>query len=136
MKDKYFLDTNIWVYAHLKQSINEKHFQALSLLNNLPILVISTQVLNEYYSVMVKKKVEDYIIQENIEVMINVSLTLLIGIDTIRLAHTLKLKYHFSYWDSLILASALNAECNIIYSEDMQNQQIIEDKLKIVNPFV
>ena len=40
------------------------------------------------------------------------------------------------YWDCLILASALEHNCGILYTEDLQNGQIIEKSLKIVNPFV
>ena len=46
-----------------------------------------------------------------------------------------KEKYAYSYWDSLILASALENNCPIIYTEDMQSGQIIEDSLKIINPY-
>lgn len=72
MKDSGFIDTNIWFYAHLDVDDN-KCTIALELLEILPILVASTQVLNEYYSVMLKKKVADTLIQDNIEVMINIS---------------------------------------------------------------
>ena len=72
IKDSGFIDTNIWFYAHLDVDDN-KCTIALELLEILPILVASTQVLNEYYSVMLKKKVADTLIQDNIEVMINIS---------------------------------------------------------------
>jgi len=39
-------------------------------------------------------------------------------------------------FDGIIIAAALEADCDIIYSEDMQNEQVIESTLKIVNPFV
>jgi len=45
-------------------------------------------------------------------------------------------KYQYSFWDSLMLASALENGCSVIYSEDMQHEQIIGKKLKIINPFV
>jgi predicted nucleic acid-binding protein len=45
-------------------------------------------------------------------------------------------KYHFSFYDSLIIAASLECDCNILYSEDMHHGQIIENKLKIVNPFL
>jgi predicted nucleic acid-binding protein len=51
-------------------------------------------------------------------------------------ALSLKEKYHYSLWDSLVLASALENDCQVVYSEDMQNEQIIENSLKIVNPFL
>lgn len=44
-------------------------------------------------------------------------------------------KYGYSYWDSLILATALVSNCAAVYSEDMHHDQLIEDKLRIVNPF-
>ena len=72
MKDSGFIDTNIWFYAHLDVDDNKCTIE-LKLLEILPILVASTQVLNEYYSVMLKKKVADTLIQDNIEVMINIS---------------------------------------------------------------
>ena len=45
-------------------------------------------------------------------------------------------KYRYSYWDSLVLASALSSGSSILYSEDMQHNQIIEGKLRILNPFL
>ena len=45
-------------------------------------------------------------------------------------------KYRYSYWDGLILASALVSNCKYIYTEDMQHNQFIENRLQIVNPFV
>lgn len=41
----------------------------------------------------------------------------------------------FAYWDSLILAVALENNCSTLYTEDMQDGQIIEGKLRIINPF-
>ncbi|MDJ0658472.1 MAG: PIN domain-containing protein [Crocosphaera sp.] len=138
MKDRYLIDTNIWVYAHLKELGNNKHNSALSVLETLPILVSSTQVLNEYYSVMLKKKVEDVYIQDNIEVIIDIAEIQLIQLKTIRLAHEFKLKYRFSYWDSLVLASAMIGDCEYLLTEDLQDNQIItyqSRQIKVINPF-
>jgi predicted nucleic acid-binding protein len=44
-------------------------------------------------------------------------------------------KCKFSFFDSLIVAAALEENCDILYSEDMQDGQIIENTLKIVNSF-
>jgi len=52
------------------------------------------------------------------------------------LASDLRARYPFSFWDGLIVASALAANAEILYSEDMQNGLLVENKLKIVNPFV
>jgi predicted nucleic acid-binding protein len=39
-------------------------------------------------------------------------------------------------WDSLIIASALENGCKILYSEDMHHNHLIEKKLRIINPFI
>jgi predicted nucleic acid-binding protein len=44
--------------------------------------------------------------------------------------------YHFSFYDSLIIAAALQSNCATLYSEDLQHGQAIEGKLNIVNPFI
>lgn len=135
MSDRSFIDTNIWVYAHLQETGNDKCNSALALLETLPILVCSTQVLNEYYSVMLKNKVADHLIQDNTEIIIAITDVQLIQLTHIRLTHKIKLKYGFSYWDSLIVASALESGCQCLYSEDMQHRQMIEDSLMVINPF-
>jgi predicted nucleic acid-binding protein len=45
-------------------------------------------------------------------------------------------RYAVSFWDSLVIASALEAQASVLYSEDLQHEQVIEDRLKIINPFV
>lgn len=50
-------------------------------------------------------------------------------------ASQLRTQYAFSFWDSLIVASALQADARIIYSEDMQDGLKVLDKVEIVNPF-
>ena len=57
MSESAFVDTNIFVYAHLYEEGNPKCEAALALLENLPTVICSTQVLNEYYSAMLKNKV-------------------------------------------------------------------------------
>jgi predicted nucleic acid-binding protein len=57
-------------------------------------------------------------------------------LSTIKLAQELIGKYNFQVFDGIIIAAALEADCDILYSEDMQNGQIIENILKIANPFV
>jgi len=47
----------------------------------------------------------------------------------------LKGKYKLQFYDSMILATALENSCNIVFSEDMQHNQVIENQLTIINPF-
>jgi len=136
MNVRIFVDTNIWVYAHLEGEDDTKHQTANTLVEAaVQPLVISTQVLHEYYSAMLKNKMTDEWIQANVEAMIEYSEVQLITLAVVRLAHRIKVRYRFSYWDSLILASALDAGCSLLYSEDLQTQQQIENQLTILNPF-
>lgn len=54
--------------------------------------------------------------------------------DILMSASSLRTRYGFSFWDGLIVASALSVNANILYSEDMQDNLVIEQRLTIVNP--
>ncbi|BAZ27720.1 PilT protein domain protein [Cylindrospermum sp. NIES-4074] len=59
-----------------------------------------------------------------------------VSLETLQYAAKLRDRYSLSFWDSLIVASAILGEASILYSEDMQNGLIIENTLQIVNPFL
>ncbi len=44
-------------------------------------------------------------------------------------------RYGFSHFDSLIIATAMDAGCDTLYSEDMQDGQLIDNRLTVINPF-
>lgn len=97
---------------------------------------VSTQVLGEFYIALLKNNVDSDLIERDIDEISEQSNVGIIYFETIKNCLQLKKIYRYSYWDSLILATALENNCNIIYTEDMQHNQIIENKLKIVNPFL
>lgn len=140
MKDNYFVDTNVLVYWFDK-SEEKKNIRANGLIRNFKDtsnLFISSQVLNEFISI-VTKKIEHPILFEHLkEVLLIISDVFYISPITFKntfSAIDLKMKYQFSYWDSLIISSALENGCNRLYTEDLQDGQIIEEKLDIINPF-
>ena len=142
MKDKIFIDTNVFVYAYLenpkKRDEHEKHLKAKELLRSFTtdnIVFISTQVCNEYYSALLKNKIENSDIQSSLYSLVQRVNVASISKDTVLQSFEIKNRYSFSYWDSLILSSALENECSIVYSEDMQDGQLINGVLRIVNPF-
>lgn len=136
MKDKVFVDSNIFIYAKIKSQDAEKHIGAQSLLRSLDRqVIISVQVLNEFYNTLDRIGVDDATIQSFLKQIMQSTLTQSINKSTIELCWEMRNGYHYSYYDSLILASAFEARCTILYSEDMQHGQVIEKKLKIVNPF-
>jgi predicted nucleic acid-binding protein len=81
--------------------------------------------------------VEDKIVGKNfIEQISNIVFTCDFDIDTQIKAIELKDKYNLQYYDALIISTALENNCNIIFSEDMQHNQVIENRLTIINPFI
>ncbi|HEV2917238.1 MAG TPA: PIN domain-containing protein [Candidatus Babeliales bacterium] len=135
MKDKkIFIDTNILIYAYSSDEISKKHIVDTIIYNGNAI--ISTQVINEFINVMRKKRKITFdkltnVVQEFSSLFSIAS----INIQTIEQALKIAQKYNFSYFDSLMLSSALECSCSIIYTEDMHHEQIIENKLIIKNPF-
>ena len=51
-------------------------------------------------------------------------------------AMAMEAKYQVSYWDALVVAAALAAGCDTLYTEDLQNGQVFEGRLAVKNPFV
>ena len=138
MKDRIFIDTNVLVYIHLFDEESQDKRKALQNLLHRRIdaeLIINVQVINEFYNVLLRKNIEDNVIQEKIHSQLEICSASELSLKTVFSAWKLREKYKYSYWDSLILASALENSCSILYSEDMQHGQIIEDNLKIINPF-
>jgi len=136
MRDKVFVDSNIFIYAKIKSQDAEKHIGAQSLLRSLDRqVIISVQVLNEFYNTLVRIGIDDATIQSFLKQIMQSTLTQSVNKSTVELCWEMRNRYHYSYYDSLILASAVESRCTVLYSEDMQHGQVIEKKLKIVNPF-
>jgi|LakMenEpi03Aug12_release.lakeMendotaPanAssembly.Ray.scaffolds.fasta_scaffold16021_2 predicted nucleic acid-binding protein len=135
MKDKLFLDSNILVYCYSTSDMHKRGIaRSLASMDNVHI---STQVLNETTNVLAKKySIPWSDLAKLIDDFENNFTVRLVSISEIRKACGIAERYGFSFFDSLMIASALECNCDVLYSEDMQNGQIIEDKLKIVNPFL
>jgi predicted nucleic acid-binding protein len=136
MNDKVFLDTNILIYCYSVDE-KEKQYKALSLLEkHSDNSLISTQVINELSNILFKKfkltsiEIENTILEiDNYVNIVNFTLTTQIK------ALKIKEKYKLQFYDSLIIATALENKCTILYSEDMQDNFIIDSVLTIINPF-
>jgi len=143
MTAKAFIDTNIYIYALTEsQDASEKYKRiiALSVFKTLlqsQSIVTSTQVLNEFHSNLLKKfKLDDATVFKMVELnILPISTIAPLSFQTYQLAFNLRSKYSLSFWDSLIVASALENNCTTLYSEDMQHQQVIDNQLTIINPF-
>ncbi len=136
MKDKIFIDTNVLIYAYTEKEIEKQNTALKILYSNRKNIVISTQIVNEFSSVLIRKyKVKPDILFPRVKEFFTLFNVALIHYSTIEKAFNLIQKYNFSYYDSLIVSSALENKCSVLYSEDMHHGIVVENKLKIINPF-
>jgi len=136
MRDRIFLDTNIIVYS-LLQNGSQKHGKALAAMGSVQgtYIFISTQVINELYVTLLKHNLQEKDIEIRIRKILSLYNVTAVTLSIVELGWKLRKKYACSYWDSLIIASALDSNCSVLYTEDLRHGQIIEKKLKIINPF-
>ena len=138
MSDRYFVDTNILMYAH-DNAAGAKHERAKALVEELwrdRTGVVSTQVLQEL-AVNLRRKagrpldgratreiVADYLTWQ---VVVN-------GGDSILEAIDVEARYEISFWDALIVHAAQSSGAEVIYSEDLSDGQRYGN-IRVVNPF-
>jgi predicted nucleic acid-binding protein len=138
MSDSIFADSNLWLYAFVLRPGEEfKHTRALSLVEAMSRYTISTQVVSEVSSNLLRKAgmAEDDVL-DIVEGFYRRCRIINTGLECHRTASRLRSAYQFSFWDSLIVAAAFEAGCNVIYSEDMQHGQVIDKKITILNPLL
>jgi predicted nucleic acid-binding protein len=133
MSAKAFFDSNVLIYAMVSGDSRRERAQQLVAQGG----VISVQVLNEFVAVARRKMRmpwEDVIeALDAVRVLFPspVSLTL----NTHEAALKIAQQYGFGVYDALIAAAALEANCSTLYSEGMEDGQIIDGQMTIQNPF-
>ena len=131
---KFAIDTNILIYAHSQDS-EKKQDIARNLIVQMPI--VSTQVVSEYINVL--RRIMKTPKQQLLGVCLsNLKFCDIFKVDTATLqrAEYLIERYDFQIFDAIIISAALEADCKILYSEDMQHNMKIEKQLTIINPFL
>jgi len=132
--DKAFLDTNIFVYLYSGTEPN-KCVHISSVINTYH-RVVSTQVLNEFCNVCIRKiKLPVPFVKNAVEEICETCELLTIDDATIVKALDVHEKYGYAYYDSLIIASALEHNCSFLLTEDMAEGQVIDGRLTIQNIF-
>jgi predicted nucleic acid-binding protein len=140
MNDKYFIDTNIFVYAFDREN-SEKNVIANNLVKSAIVKhkgCISYQVIQELLNVLTKKlkrpishsdckKYLDTVLLPLCEIFANIDLYHR-ALDTME-------RWQYSFYDSLIIAAAIQSDCNILYTEDLHHNQKIQS-ITILNPFI
>lgn len=129
---KIFFDTNTLLY--LLSSDNKKADWVSKNLQQHN--VISVQVLNEFTSASLRKiKISNTELDEFLDLFTSTFNVRSLDIDTFETGLMVYRRYGYQHYDSMIIAAALQAGCERLYSEDMQHRQVIDKRLQIVNPF-
>ncbi|MCH8231261.1 MAG: PIN domain-containing protein [Bacteroidetes bacterium] len=140
MKDKFFLDTNLFIYT-FNDKASDKQIKATELIE-LALLKdsgsISYQVIQEFVNVVSKTfqprmapdDISSYL-KSTMFPICNVYFTKGLVDKAIKILDSLK----YGWYDSLIISAALESGVSILYTEDLQNGQVIEG-VEIVNPFI
>ena len=128
MATKFFIDSNIWIYLFAGEDKRKcsavKHFIEECSVNGV-VFIVSYQVINEVSTVLKKQYFAETEIRFIIETMLEICIVQDFSKDLLLSASVLREKYSFSFWDSLIIASAIYSGCSKLISEDMQNGQKI-----------
>ncbi|WP_282778490.1 PIN domain-containing protein [Phaeodactylibacter xiamenensis] len=129
------MDTNLLIYAHTNLDTPKQH--KIQSIISTEQTIISTQVFKEAANVLFKKfnfawqDIQQVLLEmeQNNEVYTNTT-------TTIQSSCQIANRYGFSFYDSLIIASALEVGCSVLYSEDLQHGQVFDKELTVKNPFV
>jgi len=133
--NRFGLDTNILIYLHDANQLSYKRDKANELIAQGAI--ICPQVVSEYLNVCQKrlKMPKHNALASFLTWLPYCELSVFqqsIYTDVLSLMD----KYQFQLFDAIIVSSALNSDCTILYSEDMQHNLIVDERLKIINPFI
>ena len=134
---RFFFDTNILLYSCDAREVRKKRI-ALTIIEHAGSErcgFISTQVLQEFFSVSTRKLKLEPLDAKAILQLYSEWETAVITPEDIQKAVDGNILWQVSFWDALILVAAAKLKCNCIYTEDLNHGQIING-VKIVNPFL
>ena len=134
MSDKPFLDTNVVLYAFRQGDARSQRAEILLAVGG----TLSVQVLNEFVNVARRKLNKSWAEVRRALAILRVFCPYPspVTIETHDRAVQIAERYGYSIFDSLIVAAALERQCETLYSEDLQASQVIEGRLRVRNPFI
>lgn len=133
-----FVDTNILIYAH-DRSAGQKHSRARNLLRELWQSgdgCLSIQVLQEFFVNVTRKVARPLAPEAAAQIIADLSVWRVHrpGVEDILDAIRLQGRYQISFWDAMVVASAIQSGCQTIWSEDLNSGQVYED-VTVLSPF-
>lgn len=137
--NKCFLDTNILVYLFDDSNKKKKNIAQELFAKNAEqgTICLSTQVLQEFYIVVTRKLKIPLSSKQAYGVVENLSKFPIVPIDTAMILTAIirTQKIPLSFWDSLIIEAAIKSGSDILYTEDLNANQVIES-ITLINPFI
>ena len=132
--ERAFLDTNILIYLYSDTDISKREKAARTI--GMYERFVSTQVLSEFSNVCIRKlKLPATSAKKAVLEIIDICNVVLIDDHTVTSALEYHDKYKYSFYDSLIITSALESGCQYLFSEDMSDGQLIDGRLAVRNIF-
>jgi len=129
---KAFFDTNVLLYLLSADVVKADIAESVIAKGG----VISAQVLNEFASVVRRKMGMSFPeIREMLCPLHQICDVAPITLDTHIQGMRIAERYGYNVWDALIVASAIWADCEVLYTEDLHHGQVLEGRLQILNPF-
>jgi predicted nucleic acid-binding protein len=133
MQAQAFFDTNVLIYAVTEKDARAAQAEELLMSGG----VVSVQVLNEFTAVARRKLQMPWAeVAEAVEAFLVLCPSpVAVTLEIHQAARAIAEKKGFNIYDALVIAAALDAGCDVLYSEDFQDGQRIEGKLTVRNPF-
>lgn len=133
---KVFLDTNVFLYAFLNQDVAKKTIAANLIAQSVNGHngYVSFQIVKEFCNIMVRKSGKSAAEIEKAVAIFGMMQMVPGSLQLVRKALALRETYGLQFYDSLLLASAEQSECAILYTEDLNDGQMY-GSVKAVNPF-
>lgn len=130
--DRPFIDTNIFLYLLSEDSEKADRAEQIVRAGGR----ISVQVLNEFANTARRKLVMSWgEINEALDLIRSLCPVDSLTVETHEQGLMVAAQYKSSIYDSMIIAAALLGECDVLYSEDMQDGLLIDRQLRVHNPF-
>ena len=137
-EERQFVDTNVLIYAH-DDSAGAKHLRAEALIKDLwqsRLGCLSIQVLQEFYVNVTKKVARPLATSVAAQIITDLSTWQVHSPTSADVLQAIQLqeRYQLSFWDAMIITSAVRMGCQTVWSEDLNSGQTY-DQVMVVNPF-
>jgi predicted nucleic acid-binding protein len=140
MSDRFFLDTNVFVYSFDQRAVNKSRraTQLIRIALETKKGIVSYQVVQEFFNIALQRFTPSMKLEEA-EQYFATTFRPLLGVHSSQSIYVealhLRARYRLSWYDSLIVSAALQAQCDVLMTEDLQHGQRFGDLL-IENPFL